>query len=331
MVCHNHKKMIGSVLFILVLCIIATPVFAAESSPGRNWTQATEHGGFRSHAGHSTVVFHDKIWVIGGWGADYSCPDDSCNPEVWSSGNGVNWTQETDHAGFGSRYAHGSVVYADKIWIIGGRNITTWDPMNDVWYSMDGTNWSCATEHAPFAPRWDFGITTFNNEMWVIGGSEDGILHNDVWHSSDGVNWTQATGTAEFPPRMEISANDFNSRIWVTGGFDWNRHFNDLWYSDNGVHWTKVTDHAAFPARRYHKVVVADGKLWLIGGLGGENPYDWHYLTDVWYSSNGTDWTEATAAAEFPGRYSFTSAVFNKKIWIIGGTTGDDVWYSEIR
>ncbi|MDD1695167.1 MAG: hypothetical protein LUQ71_10625 [Methanoregula sp.] len=331
MVYRDITKIAGSVLFLLALCIAVTPALAGGNVPGQNWTMATEHAGFETHSGHSTVVFDGKMWVIGGWGRDYSCPGDSCTPAIWSSENGVNWTRETDQAAFGSRYGHRSIVFDNKIWVIGGRNTTTWDPMNDVWYSSDGTNWNCATEHAPFAPRWDFGITTFNSEMWVIGGSEDGILHNDVWHSSDGMNWTKATAEAAFPPRMEITANDFESKIWVTGGFDWSQHFNDQWNSKDGVNWTKVADHAAYPERRYHRVEVADNKLWLIGGIGGEDPYNWHYLTDVWYSSNGTDWTEATAQAEFPGRYEYTTAVFDNKLWVIGGTSGDDVWYSGIQ
>jgi hypothetical protein len=277
------------------------------------------------------VVFNDRMWVIGGWGGNYSCPGDCCKPIVWSSGNGVNWTKETSNAAFGPRAGHRAIVFKNRIWVIGGRNLTSWDPMNDVWYSADGTNWSCATAQAPFDPRWDFGITTFNNEMWVIGGSEDGVLHNDVWHSADGTNWSKATADAGFPPRMEITANAFDGKIRVTGGFDWNQHFNDLWYSENGANWTKVTDHAPFPARRYHRVEVAGNRMWLIGGVGGEDPYNAYSITDVWYSSNGTDWTEATAKAEFPGRYNFATAVFDNKLWVIAGTSGDDVWYSAIR
>lgn len=320
-----------SVLFLLVICMIASPVMASEVITGENWTQATEHAAFSHKQGHSTVIFNDTMWVIGGWAGDYSCPDDSCDAEIWSSSNGVNWTMGTKHAEFGGRYDHRSVVFNNKTWVIGGRNTTSWEPLNDVWSSSDGVSWTLVTDNASFSPRWDFGLTLLDNEMWVMGGSEDGPIQNDVWHSPDGVNWTQATDNAGFSPRMDLTATTFDGKIWVTGGFDWSSHFNDIWSSENGVDWIQVTDHASYPARRYHTTAVADDKMWVIGGIGGANPYNWEYLTDVWYSSNGTDWTEATAQAEFPGRYGFSTAVFDNKIWVIAGTGSNDTWYSEIR
>jgi leucine-zipper-like transcriptional regulator 1 len=321
---------IGSMLFLLALCTTAVPALASGHVGGENWTLATDNAPFFHLQGQSTVVFNNTMWVIGGWPGDYSCPGDSCNDEVWYSSNGVNWTLATAHAGFGGRYDHRSVVFDNRIWVIGGRNTTSWDPLNDVWFSTDGVNWTLATKEAPFAPRWDFGLTLLDNEMWVIGGSEDGPVHNDVWHSPDGVNWTQATDNAGFSPRMDLTATTFEGKIWVTGGFDWVSHFNDIWCSENGVNWTQVTNHAPYPARRYHTTAVADGRMWVIGGIGGENPYNWKYLTDVWYTQNGIDWTEATTDAGFPGRYDFSTTVFDNKIWVIAGTF-NDIWYSELN
>ncbi len=321
---------IKSIIFPLLVCLIVIPVLASGMSNGESWMQATDHAAFPHKQGHSTVVFNDTMWVIAGFPGDYACPGDSCNDAIWNSSNGVNWTLATEHAGFGGRVAHRSVVFDNKIWVIGGRNTTSLDSQNDVWYSSNGVNWRLATKEAPFDPRWDFGLTVLNNEIWVIGGSENGQIHNDVWHSPDGVNWIQATDHAGFSPRMDLTATTFDGKIWVTGGFDWSSHFNDIWSSNDGVNWTQVAKHAPFPARRYHTTAVADDKMWVIGGIGGENPNNWKYLYDVWYTSNGVNWTEATAHAEFPGRYGFSTAVFDNKIWVIAGTTGNDVWYSEI-
>jgi len=336
------------VLFLFLILIIsgvtANPIAAAEGasatpqaqylsvtavpSSAMEWTQATGQAQFSRRQGQTTVVYNNKLWVIGGWAGDYSCAGNSCYSDVWSSDDGVQWIRETEHAAFSARAGHRSVVFDDKMWVIRGRNLTSLDPLNDVWYSSDGIHWTCAVEHAPFVPRWEFGVTVFNGEIWVIGGSKDGPVYNDVWHSPDGINWMRATEHAGFSPRMDLTATTFNGNMWVTGGFDWSKHFNDLWFSKNGVTWTKVTDHAPYPARRYHKTEVADGKMWLIGGIGGNDPYNWKYLTDVWYTPDGTDWIQATADAGFPGRYSFTTATFDNKIWVIAGTSGGDIWYS---
>jgi hypothetical protein len=333
---------IGMILLAILLTTpasAATPLLSGEggtavlqdtSSETRispvEWTEATPHAEFADRSGHATVVFNDRLWVIGGWHGDYSCAGESCYNDIWSSGDGIHWRRETEHAAFGARYAHRAVVFNNRIWLIGGRNTTSWDMSNDVWYSADGTHWTRAVEHAPFAPRADFALTVFKNELWVIGGTEDGPVYNDVWHSSDGVSWVPATPHAGFSPRMEPSACVFQDRIWVTGGFDWNGIYNDLWISENGKDWTRVMEHAPFPARRYQNMEAADGKLWVIGGAG----YDGHTLfNDVWFTHDGIMWTQASGNRTFPPRYSFTTAVFRDRLWVIAGTSGNDIWFSE--
>jgi leucine-zipper-like transcriptional regulator 1 len=67
--------------------------------------------------------------------------------------------------------------------------------------------------------------------------------------------------------------------------------------------------------------------MWLNGGYDGSN------LNDVWYSSNGTTWTQATASASWSARSSHGHVVFDNKTWIIaggdsGGSTLTDAWSS---
>jgi hypothetical protein len=295
-------------------------VFPAQAAPSSamEWTQATEHAGFSDRQGHSTVVFNDSLWVIGG----LKQPSGYLN-DVWRSDDGVTWTQVTANAAYAKRAGHQSVVFNDKIWIIGGRSGSTLRPLNDVWYSSDGIIWTRATSSAPFAPRWNFGITVFDGKIWVLGGSEDGITHNDVWYSEDGVTWTRATEHAGFSPRMDPSAITYAGKMWLTGGFDWKKQYNDVWSSDDGITWNLETASPYFPARRYQKTEVSDGKLWVIGGYSGTRT-----INDVWYYSYGNSWKQATANAAFPGRYDFTTAAFLDRLWVIGGTTGNDVWYS---
>ena len=57
---------------------------------------------------------------------------------------------------------------------------------------------------------------------------------------------------------------------------------------------------------------------------------------DIWYSSDGTSWTQATAGAQWKGRSYHVSSVYNNKMWAMGGCTTNcglsniqnDVWYS---
>ena len=69
--------------------------------------------------------------------------------------------------------------------------------------------------------------------------------------------------------------------------------------------------------------------MWVIGGYSsGAN-----YRNDVWYSTDGVVWTQATASAAFLFRYSPTSVVYDNKMWVIGGYRSiddyrNDIWYS---
>jgi hypothetical protein len=295
--------------------IITTP---EVPSPAMEWKLATPQAEFSDRLGHSTVVYDDSIWVIGGIN-----PPSTYFSEIWRSDDGVTWRQVTPDAAFGKRAGHGSVVFDNKIWVIGGRDGNTRKPLNDVWYSSDGVTWTRATSSGPFAPRWDFGITVFEGKMWILGGSEDGITHNDVWYSSDGITWIQATPHADFSPRMEPSATVYKGKIWVTGGFDWKNVFNDVWTSNDGVKWELVSLHAQFVPRRSQEMETADGKLWVIGGSDGKRD-----LNDVWYTTDGISWTQASDSKTFTPRFAFTTAVFNNRTWVIAGTSGNDIWYS---
>jgi hypothetical protein len=296
-----------------------SPVSAGPVS-SMEWTQATEHAQFADRGAHSTVVFDDSIWVIGG--AVHPSPYFS---EVWRSDNGITWTQVTRQAAFGQRAGHGSVVFDNKLWVIGGREGGSLKFRNDVWYSEDGITWNLATANASFSPRVEFGTTVYDNRIWIIGGNaNDGTPVNDVWYSVDGITWTQATGHAGFSPRMQPSACVYNDKIWLTGGFDWKGVFNDVWTSEDGVKWTQVSPHAPFVPRRYQHMESAGGKIWVIGGFDGKKT-----LNDVWYTTDGVTWTKAVGQRMFPPRYSFTTAFFNNRLWVIAGTTGNDVWYSD--
>lgn len=77
-----------------------------------------------------------------------------------------------------------------------------------------------------------------------------------------------------------------------------------------------------------HASVVYNNLMWVIGGWDGS------YKNDVWHSSDGITWIQATAAAAFPPRDQYTSFVYNNLMWIIGGNSNtspyylNDVWYS---
>ena len=245
-----------------------------------------------------------------------------------------NWAEATPSAAWSGRSGHAAVVFDDEMWVLGGYRV---GDLNDVWYSENGAVW---TEATTLDPKWigrdDHAAVVFDNKIWVLGGmsNDSGSYLNDVWYSSDGANWTEATtAAAKWSVRNRFPSVIFDNKIWVLGGkLTSGTQANDVWYSENGADWTEVLANNPSPgsnqwSQRFgHTAVVFDNKIWVLGGYAiGDG-----FLNDVWYSSDGADWTQAATIGS--GRWYHTAVVFDNKIWVLGGSdsSGDlnDVWYS---
>ncbi|PLX17254.1 MAG: hypothetical protein C0601_08085 [Candidatus Muiribacterium halophilum] len=283
-----------------------------ETIPGTFWTEATANTGFTGRWGQTSIVYENKIWIIGGNDGA------ALKKDVWYSEDGINWTQATANANFSGRNGPKGLVYDNKMWIIGGYDGSA---KNDVWYSEDGINWTQATASAAFSARYYFSALVYDNKMWVIGGT-DGSDRNDVWYSEDGATWTQATANAGFSAREFFTALVYDNKMWVIGGWA-GAAANDVWYSEDGVNWTQATASANFSGRWGPEGTVHDNKMFVIGGNDGSNK------NDVWYSEDGINWTEATDNSGFSARYGHSCLSFDDKVWVISGGNKNDAWYSE--
>ena len=172
-----------------------------------------------------------------------------------------------------------------------------------------------------------------------MGGWQDTHTRkNDVWYSSDGYNWTEATSSADWSARAAASLV-FDNKMWILGGSASSGLKNDVWYSTDGTNWTQATSSAGWSARNSHRAVVFDNKMWVMGGGRSASNGDTGYK-DVWYSTDGANWTRATNSMFTKGRGGIALTTFNSKMWVIGGFAGgcfsevtmssacSDVWYS---
>lgn len=97
------------------------------------------------------LVLSNKMWVFE-------------RGKVFSSADGINWTEETAYAPYGSRNGMRFVAFDDKLWAIAGSG------HNDVWSSTDGTNWTQVTANAPWSARGYHQCVVFENKIFLIGG-----------------------------------------------------------------------------------------------------------------------------------------------------------------
>ena len=221
------------------------------------------------------------MWIVGGDPNQGHYQND-----VWNSADGVHWDKVCDPVPWGPRVLHHTLVFQDKIWIMGGQTLPPFAPADeifysDIWNSSDGVTWTQVANELPWAPRGMIGGSViFNNRMWILGGGTydtplkpDRIYYHDVWSSADGEQWTRHAD-APWVPRAYHDVAVFDGKMWVMEGYVLGvGNTNHVWYSADGEQWTELPDTPWAP-RHAASVFVHDDALWMVAGNNME--------PDVW-------------------------------------------------
>ena len=208
-----------------------------SSTDGAHWDCVTDHAGWSPRLGAAGVVFHGKMWILGGIERYFFGDAGDLRNDVWCSADGARWELATAEAPWAARAYHCAVVFQDKIWVFGGGNyLPEYVGYNDVWNSSDGAHWARVTEHAPWAPRIWFSAVEYRGCLWLLGGwsNHPSKNWNDVWYTADGVHWHELrTRIGDDPEtiwseRHEHSVYVRDDRIWLVAGNAWPL-VNDVW------------------------------------------------------------------------------------------------------
>ncbi|MEO0899492.1 MAG: fibronectin type III domain-containing protein [Bacteroidota bacterium] len=269
-------------------------------------------------AGHTTLVFDNKMWVLGG----NSCCGGRFN-DVWSSPDGVNWTEVTSAAPWAARTVHTSVVHDGKMWVVAGNSsYTQGSEFADIWYSSDGANWILASEMQAFEPRYGHEMVVYDGKMWIFGGRDvnQSFSRQQVWNSTDGIGWNLLTDSLALFPSSTGEMIVHDNKMWYIGGYS-----DNVSWSTDGLNWTQVTSDAPFGQRLQHECVSFDNRMWLFSGSNSTNQLQ--ELPDVWYSVDGETWIEAASNAGYVAVAQHQVLAFNGKIWMLGGGGGFQSFY----
>ena len=272
---------------------------------------------------HGLIVFKNKMWLLGGWlgaynreKATYVVGSNYMTSQVWYTSDGIHWEGGGD-APWNGRHVN-SVVYDDKLWIIGSDNVNA----NDIWNTEDGFNWTKVIDNAPWGQRYMPYVVSAQGKIWVIGGQKEALSGNlngekcnDVWTTTDGINWVREIEFARWAPRANILGHAvLNDNIYLIGGSaHYSAAYNDVWICSRG-NWSLLTYQAEWSPRHWHNVATYNNKLWVIGG-------DINFTSlsnEVWYSGNGINWIQQKGVFWNP-RHAAGAVEFNGKLWLIGG------------
>jgi hypothetical protein len=220
---------------------------------------------------------------------------------------------------------NGALVYDGKVWVLEGYKYLgegVYGSTSDVHNSIDGIHWELVNPAPPYNPYSAFIV--FDGWMWAF--------ENRAYRSKDGETWEDA-GPIPLSNGGRVALLD-GTLYWTSG--------RDIYRSTDGIYWELLLYDGPWGIRAWPGFQSMNGKLWLFGGAGDWNTSSPYYYNDVWSSTDGINWEREIENAAFPGRYWFSSHVYDNKIWILGGynyyneLAGDaykgnlnDIWYSE--
>lgn len=144
---NSRAEILGNSLFFLQLD--TGQVYVSTDANAASWTSLGAIPGYTPRCGPASFVLQGKLWVVGGGACDYS----QVYNDVWSSADGVNWTQSPAPAQWSGRMWPCVATNGDGVvWLVGGYAPTDWTNTNgiqrryganhaDLWYTKDGGDW----------------------------------------------------------------------------------------------------------------------------------------------------------------------------------------------
>jgi hypothetical protein len=150
-----------------------------SSADGKEWKLELASAPWSKRAHGQAIVFDNKLWIMGG---GHRSPKPIPTNDVWCSEDGVKWTLATGSAGWKPRLWFSTVVYRDRMWVIGGWSEEKGN-FGDVWYSRDGRTWTELKSDVIWSPRHEHSAMVFRDKIWVAGGAADPSykLNSEVW------------------------------------------------------------------------------------------------------------------------------------------------------
>ena len=149
------------------------------TTDGIAWKQVIPQEPYWSARGMigGSAVMNGRIWILGGGTYDTpTTPKRNFYNDVWSSADGVRWTQHTSSAPWHPRQYHDVAAWDQQLWVMEGYH-STGGNRNDVWYSPDGSEWTELPD-TPWAPRHAASLIVHDGSLWMIAGNN---MEPDVW------------------------------------------------------------------------------------------------------------------------------------------------------
>ncbi|HEY6505541.1 MAG TPA: hypothetical protein VIZ28_16315 [Chitinophagaceae bacterium] len=137
--------------------------------------------------------------------------------------------------------------------------------------------------------------------------------------------WKEQTQNAPFP-------KSYNFQLFAIHDTLWAFHPAGNWYSVNGKDWDKSSLANSINNLAFLDYVVFKNAVLGLGHFEG-NIEHFQLTTEIYQTTDMKKWTVLAKESNLPKRFFYHPFVFKNKIWIIGGSDGNDsfadIWNSD--
>jgi hypothetical protein len=151
-----------------------------SSADGQNWTPVTTAAGWPTRFGFGAAAFNNRLYVIGGVQRLTSTSASGLLNDVWSSPDGVTWTQAATPPWL-PRSAPTVLVVGSALYLLGGFVTTSGGTgATDMWWMGTNGAWNATSLNVPVkAERLQaacfyqgVGGTVMGGTLWMIGAQQ---------------------------------------------------------------------------------------------------------------------------------------------------------------
>lgn len=315
--------------YILYLSFVLSLAFAEDAQ----WLTKSPMPTARSDLTANTVG--DYIYVIGGCSTNQLCPPGAgyCFCQQLTNVTEAYHPSTDSWATLAEaprpRYRHGAAVIGNKLYLIGGRDLTdaiiqqidVYDIPSNTWSTIaDLYNWGNATS--------DLTVTTLGTKIYAIGGYDQNYVSMATTWVLDTAQQLPRWQGNVVPPmtqkRGDACAIGLDSKIYVFGGFSDTNFCAALGelevYDPETNVWTKEAS-LHYP-RGDSSCAVQHGKFHAIGGEIKDSEtnctiYDIPVNHVEYYDPVTGAWGEESSIPET--RFRFAAAAWSNNFYVFGG------------
>lgn len=286
---------------------------------GLTWTQRNTSA-WPARANFGVTIFNSKLWVAGGQ-ASGTLDNGNTLSDVWSSIDGITWSQAVAQAPWVGRSRFGFSGFNNKLRVLGGYLGNMNGAAGDLWSSADGITWTRDSSN-PFsqAATGLFKLAAMTSLGYNFGPPPNATL--------TGGAGTGAVAQVFIPGAEEDDSDDFDGPMNVaitTAGTGYTSAPSLSFVLGGGIPPSGYTFLAAngVAGDKRGMMVIAGSTLYYFTFMNNGSP-----SSEIWQSADGVTWTIYQASPAYSARDSFV--FFFGSFWILSGVNAASTYLSDV-